>query len=365
MKSCAIIETFSGHDHVIPSAIHYLQKLGYRVDVYSTTPQFKEVSKLLPNLEYDALNFSPPQYGKGNLAYYRDRFFRGFQSLQFLQKYDLVFLNTFREELAITSAISRTCRNVLAVSHTPGHLLEKRRLRSFLRHGHQVFVLSEAMGARFQLPWVSPLTYAEFNEPRRRDNGKPCVFCVSGTVRFTGRNYKSLARTVAELKKSGETAFRIKILGRHETADCAKFREAIQQQKVEGFFDFVENKSHEDYFRELYASDFLLPLIDRYEEPISDRHYEQVITSSIFLALGINVPMVVERELAQAYRIEGACFEHQGGKLVEGMLAAMHSAPETVMSFKQAAAERCHSMQAASLESLKAIIHHAECKSRL
>ncbi|MCA9229308.1 MAG: hypothetical protein KDA57_01545 [Planctomycetales bacterium] len=360
MKSCAIVEMISGHDHVIPSMIYYFQSLGYQVEVHSTTPNFKEVSQLLPDLEYEVHEFLPPEYGKGDFAYFADRWFRGYRSLQFLRNYDLVYLNTFRVELALTSAISQLCRRVLTVLHIPESGLRKRRLKSFLKQGHQAMVLSEAIGAKYQLPWVSPLTYAEFSTPIEREEGQPRVFCVSGTLRFTGRNYLALVRAVAELVESGDTNFRVKILGRHATADSARFQQAIQERGVRDYFEFVENSSHEQYFKELQAVDFVLPLIDRFEEQVSERHYHDVITSAIFVALGLAKASVVERELARAYRIEGACIEHEGGKLSEGMRAAIRCSSEQIATLEQAAAARCLSIQQTSIENLRATIENWE-----
>jgi len=356
MKSCAIVDLFSSHDHLIPSIIHYLQALGYQVDVYSTTPQFKQVSQLLPALEYDVHLFSPPQYGKGNLRYCRDRWLLDFRPLQFLREYDLVFLNTFRTELALTSALTNLCTRVLTISHTPQHALKKPRFKKFIQRGHQAFVYSEAIGLKYRLPWMTPLTYADFDCFSKKTLGEPKVFCVSGTIRFSGRNYLALVRAVAELKQAGETNFKVKILGRHSPDDSPKFLQAIQDLDVGEFFEFVENTSHPEYLQELHAVDFVLPLIDRFEEQLSARHYEDVATSAIFMALGLAKATIVERELAQAYRIEGACLEHTGGRLAEGMLTAMHATAEEITAIEEAAAARSLKIQKASLENLENVI---------
>ena len=330
MKTCAILDLFSVHDHVIPSHIKYLTELGYKVTVYSPTQGFQEVSALLPSLEYDVITLDASKYQGRNKNHFRERYLKGFDSLDSLRDFDLVLLNTFRTELPVTNHISSKVTNALAVLHTPKHGLKQSRYKHFVANGHRALVLSRAMGEAFNLPWVVPLTYADDQFLEYENNASNTVFCVPGTVRFTGRTYSALVRSVQKLKQQGKENFIVKVVGRHDKKDGEIFLKEIHSAGVSGFFQFLTDTTHEQFVREIIDSDFVMPLIDKYEEKVGARHYSDMITSSVFLALGLEKVMVCESELASAYEFSDSAFVHKGGQLEVGMLTALEASSQDV-----------------------------------
>ncbi len=356
MKTCAILDLFSAHDHVIPSHISYLKDLGYKVTVYSPSQSFRNVSVLQPSLEYDVISFDASRYQGRNKNHFKERYLHRFQSLDSLREYDLVLLNTFRTELPVTSSLSRKLKDVLAVLHTPKHGLVQTRYRDFVHNGHQALVLSSAMGEAFDLPWVAPLNYAEDQYLRYQPDDLVRVFCVPGTVRFTGRTYSALVRTAQLLKQRGKDNFLIKIVGRHDKKDGVTLVKEIQRAGVEKFFHFVSDVTHELFLQEIINSDFVLPLIDKYEEKRAARHYFDMITSSVFLAIGLKKVMVCESELATAYQLDDTAIVHKGGRLEDGMLAALETSSRDILLRQERLDTLRRELYLASLDNLGDII---------
>ncbi len=323
MKTCAIVDLFSAHDHIIPSHIEYLKKLGYQVTVFSPTPDFRSVTELLPGLEYDVVKLDADRYQGSKIQRLKSQIFGQFPLAEMLCDFDVVLLNTFRTELPVTSAISQRCSNVLAVMHTPRHGLRQRRYRGFLLDGHQGLVLSRAMGQEFDLTWLCPLTYAESRLLQNQPAEAEKVFCVPGTVRFTGRTYGALVRSVSNLKQQGIDNFVVKIVGRRDRKDWINFAKSIRKAGVERYFNFVSDVTHHRFLQEVQNSDFVLPLIDRTEDERSARHYASMITSSVFLAIGMGKNIVCEREFAVSYQLNDPAITHSGGRLEDGLLAAL------------------------------------------
>lgn len=335
MKTCAIVDFFSVHDHIIPSHIGYLQQLGYHVTVFSPTPNFREVTKLLPNLSYDVVEIDPTQYQGGRIRQLRDRLRNHFPLADTLCGFDLVLLNTFRTELQITSVIAQRCPKVLAIMHTPHGGLLQPRYRVFESAGHQALVLSSAMGKAFDLPWFCALTYADEGLVRPDLSNTKLVFCVPGTVRFTGRTYRALVDSVKKLNAQGIDGFLIKIVGRIDKKDGLDFLQAIKNANVGQYFSFVSDVSHERFLLEVASSDFVLPLIDKFEEKRGDRHYNRMITSSVFLAIGMGKKLVCEKEFADTYRLGEAAITHSGQCLEAGLIAAITASEGTLRELEE------------------------------
>lgn len=355
MKTCAILDLFSAHDHLIPSPIKYLNDLGYYVTVFTPSKNFRDVTKLLPNLKYDVVRIDPHKF-KG--IYYKhlyERYINKYKTISSLQNYDLLFINTFRTELPVMSVISQQYKNVLAIFHTPKTCILERRYSEFEKFGHQALVYSSEIGKKYNLPWLSPLTYADEEFINSIDNNT-IIFCVPGTVRFTGRAYMALVRSVQMLIKSGERNFMVKILGRLHKKDGPKFIKEIKKANVEKYFSIMSGVSHEKFFHEVINSDFVLPIIDKYEEKIGEWHYFDMATSSIFLALGLNKIMICEKELSDAYQLCDAAITHSGGKLEDGMRIAMNTSTEERLQLQKKTEIIKKKMYSDSLENLRHVV---------
>ena len=352
MKTCALIDFFSAHDHVIPSHIQYLNELGYKVTVFSPNPEFREVASLLPTLQFEFLQFDADRYQVRSLAYFQEKFIDKFSSIDLFSEFDLVVLNTFRTELDVMRALSKRCDRIIAFLHTPRGGMVQKRYNDFCAKGHRGIVLGRNMGEEFSLPWVSPLLYAQNELFAAHEYSSKRTFCVPGTVRFSGRNYRALVRAASNLASSGFENFEFKIVGRHDKKDGPAFIKMIEDEGVQRFFTFVQSVSHENFLRTVADVDFVLPLIDRAEEKRSARHYTDMITSSIYLAIGLNKPMVCETDLATRYDIQETSILHSGGRIEEGLEKALKTSQCNYFSFVEQQILLRESLYATSLDNL-------------
>lgn len=355
MKTCAIIDLFSAHDHIIPSHIDYLQRLGYRVTVFSPTTDFRQVTHLLPALSYDLVQIHHNKYERSGIRSAVERYLGRYRSLEMLREFDLVVINTFRMELPVINAISATCLNVLAVLHMPWHNMKHKRFRFFSSRGHRGLVLSKNLSTMYGLPWLAPLTYAEDLDEHTICNERRTL-CVPGTVRFTGRTYLALVRAVKALKTRGRRGFVVKILGRHMGRDGLTLKTAIDEAGVGDYFTFLPDTSHDRFLTEVFSSDCVLPLIDSTEDSMGASHYHDVITSSIPLAVGLGCPILTEQRLADAYEIGSASFTHVSRGLESGIVRALDVSPADLLAKRRASLHIRSRFFEASLNNLREIV---------
>ena len=338
-KRCAVVDFFHAHDHLMPSIIEYLNILGFEVEVLTTSPNFEELMNLVSGVEARVSILPKNKFRKRTLSKFIEERFGGYRLLDQLKDFDLVFLNTFRADLRATYKAIDAAQNIVGVMHTPilidsqnvGHMRDT--IDAFLGEGGKFFVLGENVADKYGLPYIDPLTYV--SPDRRSENGnrkcqdEPMVFCVPGTVKFRGRNYMALADAVSKLSRNGiKGKLLIKILGRQSRRDGMKLRSAIRSLDLEEYFSFVQNSSHAAFYAHVTTSDYILPLLDRGEEDVSAIHYSDMATSSIYLAMGLGVPMVAERDLSRLYRIEDFCIAHESKQLEAGLRRALEVGPE-------------------------------------
>ncbi len=81
MKQCAIVDFFSAHDHLIPSAIQMYSDLGYEVTVFSPSDNFSSVSELFPSLKYAHIKTSKKINNAKGRKYIFSNFWDWFRSL--------------------------------------------------------------------------------------------------------------------------------------------------------------------------------------------------------------------------------------------------------------------------------------------
>jgi hypothetical protein len=78
---------------------------------------------------------------------------------------------------------------------------------------------------------------------------------------------------------------------------------------------------HPGFYRLVAGSDFMLPLLDGSADHFR-RYFDAKLASSIPLAVGLGVPLVLHRGLAAAYGVAACGVGYDDG----GLVAAMHAA---------------------------------------
>jgi hypothetical protein len=334
---CALVEYNRIHGEILPTLIHVLNSLGIEVDLYVSRRIMKnDPFACTPGLGYRAGN----SHGIRFKALVEGRGFAG---------YDFVVFNSLEPKRVLRKARAAKVP-VLAVIHNGGLITGDPDYAAFFRDAnHRPLVLARSVseflsGAR-PVPWITPVLVAEMPEEARFDDG-PVRFCVQGNLAFDRRNYASLLDAVEHLAKNNRTNFVVTLIGRYRP-DGARFHSQVAERGLKGFFEYAERGidrfleyagrgiPYQQYYRFLGQSHFILPLVDR-SSPVYRPYYEEKITSSLTVAIGMGLVPVIDAELAVRYSVESCSIMYETGSLADAMKQALDLGPENYQMKKHA-----------------------------
>jgi len=310
---CALIEYNRYHEETLPTFVRLLNSLGIEPDVYMV----RRSRQRHPFAFTSGLRF------RQRRAEGIDRFL----GLPFrLRRYELLIVNSM-EPASHVERLAGVRTPLLGVMHNTELLSGDPAYSAFFASpGRRPVVLGRhianhlAQGGR-PLSWISHVYFGE-PEPRRADGAT--TFAVSGNVEFHRRNYDSLLDAAGELAEEA-MPIRIRIIGRSSTRDGRMLREAIEHRGLASIFELSDGEiPHDEFFRLVAGSDFMLPLLD-HSAAVLRPYFETKLASSVPFAIGLGVPFVIHHDLAGAYSVSECGVGYHDGGLTAAMRTAIAS----------------------------------------
>jgi hypothetical protein len=314
---CALIEFNAFHDEVLPTFVHLLNKLGITPDVYIPDIAIRRNAfAFATDLRYQLHSTD----GIGRL--------RGTPSR--LRTYDVVIVNSLEPRSNLNSLQSSRLPT-LGVVHNANLLLDEPEYRGYFEgRDRQPLVLGRHIAnylGRHSRPtaWIAHVFFGDV-PPVRRPETDPITLSVSGNLEYARRNFASLL-DAAEALDRDNSRFRVRMIGRSNTVDGARFRRELETREIGRYFSFSPDEiDHEAYLSTLAGTDFVLPLLDRSAAEYRP-YYDVKLSSSISLAIGLGVPMVAEETLSKRYGVESATIAYRDGDLADALRSAIASRP--------------------------------------
>ena len=350
---CALIEYNDYHEETLPTFVRLLNELDIEPDVYLTKRStIRDPFGLAPGLRFR-------QYRADRIG--------GLGSLVFsARRYELVIVNSM-EPTSNGDRAASLRKPILGTMHNTELLTSERSYRDFFSAPNRLpLVLGRHIAKHFagegdQLRWVAHVYFGTVE--RRRREGGPTIFAVSGNVEFTRRNYASLLDSLDELAHEGAAA-RVRIVGRSTNRDGRKLRAEIERRGLSPYVDLSPAETtHPEFFQLVADSDFVLPLIDHSDDHLQP-YFESKLASSIPFATGLGVPLVLHDDLAAAYDVGPCGVRYEDGGLTEAMRLAIASSEAQRSAWRQAILAARQELLAGSLANLRAaiatVVPHAE-----
>jgi hypothetical protein len=327
----ALVQLEAVHEETLPAMVHLLRLNGVDPEVF-LNDQVREnrpgVERRFPDLE-DRLHYFEPE--DGGWARLRRRLAR--------QDFDLLVINTFQRDRTGRWA-AKWEGPMIGLVHNPPLLRDSEPSMEVVRSGrialltlarHATATMMRAdpvlFGSAATVSMVFPHPPAVPVEPARRRR-----ITVPGAVNFRARDYAQLLDLVPHLRERlPEGSFEFAVVG--GGADREELERLIRAQGVEDVFHLapLNETGHvdgDDYYSVLRASDFLLPLLPTTRGDF--RLYK--ITSTIPQALGLGVPMIMDRWTATVYDVPGVT--HLPGELNEAIERALSMPAEELSALK-------------------------------
>jgi glycosyltransferase involved in cell wall biosynthesis len=156
------------------------------------------------------------------------------------------------------------------------------------------------------------------------------TFCVQGYINFDRRNYDSLLTAASKLKEKNVQC-NFKIVGRLGRQSRI-MQERISELAVSDYFTFIGDAvSYQDYYRAIGSCKFLLVLVDD-SRMIYRPFFEDKCTSSLSIALGLDVIPVVNSRFAEAYDIAECSVPYESDDVYSGIVSALSYESERIDS---------------------------------
>jgi hypothetical protein len=340
----AVIEYNGYHEETLPTFVWLLNELGIEPDVYMV----RHSRRRGPFDLTSGLRFRPRRVEM--IDAYRGLPFR-------LRRYQLVIVSSMEPATNVQQAEGLRAP-LLGVMHNTELLSVESVYRSFFEGPKRLplvlgrYIAGHVAQAGPPVRWISHVYFG----PSRQDRAAgPTTFAVSGNVEFSRRNYDSLLDAVGELVADG-VPIRIRIVGRSSTPDGLTLRTEIERRSLSSAFELSPSEiSHPEFFQLVAGSDFVLPLLDHSADRLRP-YFESKLASSVPIAIGLGVPLVIHRDLAAAFGVEACGVHYDDGGLTAAMRTAIASSHADREGWRTAAQATRSELLAASLANLREAI---------
>jgi hypothetical protein len=337
---CALIEFNYYHDHILPTFVYLLNRLGIRPDVYLPSRALRNDAFVFAR----GLSYRPLRIDRwGHIRGTPSRF----------AQYDFVVGNSI-EPPSVLDRMARITLPTVAVLHN-AELIETPRYARYFRERRRVpLVLAQhiASSVRWNRPaeWIAPVFVGEPDPSGQRDHRTR--FCVPGNIEFERRNYAALLDAVSALSVE-RSDFVVSCLGRSSYPDGAAFRAQISGLGLDRFFDFSEGEiPYKRLFSDAAGSDFLLPLLDKASDTY-DSYFHTKLSSSVALAFAVAVVPIVHAAFARLYGLGSEpAILYDDGELLGAMRRALDERPGAHRHRREALVARRTSLLAQSVDNL-------------
>lgn len=340
----AVIEYNAYHEETLPTFVWLLNQLGIEPDVYMV----RHSRRRGPFDLTTGLRFRPRRVEK--IDAYHGFPFR-------LRRYQLVIVNSMEPATNVQHAAGIKTP-LVGVMHNTELMSTEPVYRSFFKGPKRLplvlgrHIARHVARAGRPLDWISHVYFG----PSRQDRAAgPATFAVSGNVDFSRRNYESLLDAVGELVADG-VPLRIRIVGRSATPGGMTLRTEIERRGLSSAFELSPSEiSHPEFFALVGGSDFVLPLLDHSVDRLRP-YFETKLASSVPLAIGLGVPLVMHRDLAAAYGVAACGVRYDDGGLAAAMRTAIASSQADREDWRAAVQATRSELLTASLANLRAAI---------
>lgn len=336
----AVVELGGRHDEVFPVWLHLAEKNGYSIDFFvAPLHQARDIFSLLDAPRPKWFLTTSRDLGSSAISKILQRLNTVFLRLKSLfllnTNYDVVIANSVDIGHNYQSFLRYINKPMLFVLHNGYALIVKDEYTNLRnRKTSSVVVLSKhiqeflAQRKVSSFPIHASLGLREglFSDCRRHES----TFCVQGYINFDRRNYDSLLTAASKLKENNVQC-NFKIVGRLGRSSRT-MQERIEELGVSEYFTFVgDAESYLDFYRAICSCKFLLILVDD-SRMIYRPFFEDKCTSSLGVALGLDVIPVVNRRLAEIYDIAECSVPYESDDVYSGIVSALSYESERIDS---------------------------------
>ena len=120
---------------------------------------------------------------------------------------------------------------------------------------------------------------------------------------------------------------------------------------------------YDEFYRELRASTFLCPLIDK-QRPSYRRYFEDKASSSIPAAIGNRIIPIVHEDLASIYGISSCAITYSDGMLSEALQTALELSSSDISDRRSELSTLKTQLMTQSEENLKAALNKVMGQAR-
>jgi len=336
----AVVELGGRHDEVFPVWLYLAKKNGYAIDFFvAPMHQARDIFSLTDAPRPTCFLTNSRDLGSFATSKLLQRLYTVFLRMKSLfllnTNYDVVIANSIDVGHYYQPFIRYIKKPMLMVLHNGYALTAKSEYKDLQnRAASSVVVLSKhvqkflAQREIASYPVHASLGLREglFDDCRRHES----TFCVQGYINFDRRNYDSLLKAASKLKENNVHC-EFKIIGRLGRSSRT-MQERIEKLGVSEYFTFVgDAETYLDFYRTICSCKFLLILIDD-SRMIYRPFFEDKCTSSLGVALGLDVIPVVNRKLAEVYDIEECSVPYESDDVYSGILSALSCESERIDS---------------------------------
>jgi len=336
----AVVELNPRHDELFPTWLRLAKISGYRIDFFiSPLHESRDIFSVLESPGPKCFLTSSPELGDAMYQKILKRFctiyLRARALLLLKTKYDLVIANSVERENNYWMLFRYLNKPMLAVMHNSNllvgnkqfdHLAKERSTSIVVLSKHIQSFLAQHEVSSYRIYPIAAPGNASFSDSDKDEH----TFCVQGNIDFHRRNYDSLLNAACQLKENGiRCNFRI-VGGLNRSAGI--LQEKIEQLGVSDYFTFKsDTESYRDYYKAIGGCRFMLILIDD-SRMIYRPFFEDKCTSSLNVALGLDVIPVVNQRFAEVYGISGFSVLYESDDVYSGIRSALSNEREQIRS---------------------------------
>lgn len=323
----AVVELNEIHDELLPTWLHLTRKNGYEVDFFiSSALRSRDIFAVSESPRPKCYLTSAPKSWPGILRQTCSVILRLRALLLLRFKYDLIIANSVEPEENYRFFLSFLNKPMLAAVHNGNVIVKNQTFDKPIRNRLMSVVVLSRHLQRYLLERdiVSYAVYTFLGLDLKsigssvRNNRS---FCVQGNMNFHRRNYDSLLSAASRLKDENVQC-QFKLVGKFNNATRI-MQQRIAELDIADYFTFENDvESYQDYYKAIYSCRFLLVLVDD-SRLVYRKFFEDKCTSSLNVALGLDLIPVINGRLAETYGIEECSLLYESDDVYSGIKSAL------------------------------------------
>ncbi len=317
----AVLEFNHRHDEVIPAMVFHLNNMGYDVDVFlkDEVTYNNRIFDCFPSLCCNIHLMEDADGSYDKLIYW----FKAFKLIE----YEFIVINSLEPEFIVDLALKLPGRH-FSVLHNPSTMMRFGKWQEYydsvfhkplFLHSMVTSKLPQFHNAACLPPFLPVEKYKKIGV-----DDDTIRFVIQGNIE-PRRNYPLLLKVIDKLYllRAELPPFEFHIIGNCTGAFGVEVRRIINKQPWKELVVFSEGElAYPDFYGRIAIADYLLPLLDKSESRFHP-YFEDKLTSSVSVALMLNVPLVIHEELADIYGISGVVYNDDKYGLLRALLYAL------------------------------------------